>query len=171
MSTATLDRATAAYSSIDTPLGEFFVIEEPTGDVRTMWGPPDNNTLRGMTRSPSLCAHLTDRITRYFNGEDVSFDDIPTPSGGPFFRRCWDACRRIPRGETVSYTELARRAGNADACRAAGQAMRRNPLPVVIPCHRVIGSDGALHGYAGSTDAAAGPLGTKQALLRLEKSV
>ena len=80
----------------------------------------------------------------------------------PFFRRAWDACRSIPPGETRTYEWLAASAGNIKAVRAAGQAMARNRIPIVIPCHRVIGKDGGLHGFGGPG------LPMKQRLLNLE---
>ena len=84
-------------------------------------------------------------------------------------RRCWEACRSIPRGETRSYGELATMAGGrANAARAAGQAMRRNRLPIIIPCHRVISASGGLHGFSGSCDQGGPALAVKRALLQME---
>ena len=84
-------------------------------------------------------------------------------------RRCWEACRSIPRGETRSYGELATMAGErGNAARAAGQAMRRNRLPIIIPCHRVISAAGGLHGFSGSSDQAGPALAVKRALLQIE---
>lgn len=102
------------------------------------------------------------RLERLFvSGEDVS--DIPTvlPPGSPFRVRVLGACHRIPRGKCLSYAELAAAAGNARAVRAAGTAMATNPLPLVIPCHRVRRSDGSLGNYGGG-------VAMKERLLLLE---
>lgn len=160
---------TPRYAVVETPHGPFVVIEAVDGTLRAEW--------RSITELPREAKHdaalrpnLVSRLRRYFAGERVSFDDIPLPAhGGDFTRRCWEACRAIPPGETISYLELARRAGQERAARAAGQAMRRNPLPVIVPCHRVVGSNGSLHGYAGSREAAGSPLATKAWLLNLER--
>ena len=87
-------------------------------------------------------------------GKGGAWDDIPLDlTGAPlFFKAAWQACRTIPAGETRSYAWLAAVAGRPGAFRAAGQAMARNPLAVVIPCHRVISSSGGLHGYGGGLD-------------------
>lgn len=113
---------------------------------------------------PKLAAELT----RYFSGKVADFSFVETPDGPPFFRACWEACRSIPRGTTISYGELAAAAGSAKASRAAGQAMRNNPLPIVVPCHRVVASDGTLHGFGGWRDPASRALGRKAQLLSLE---
>jgi methylated-DNA-[protein]-cysteine S-methyltransferase len=107
-------------------------------------------------------------LTRYFRGDAVAFDDVPTPPGSGFFRRCWDACRAIPRGQTRTYSELADMADNDPGkARAAGGAMRRNRLPIIVPCHRVLAKDG-LGGYAGSWGDESRGLGIKRFLLQLE---
>jgi methylated-DNA-[protein]-cysteine S-methyltransferase len=97
----------------------------------------------------------------YFAGELDAFDLDLDPQGTPFQRRVWDELRRIPFGETISYSELARRLGDPKLVRAVGVANGRNPISIVIPCHRVIGADGSLTGYAGG-------LPRKQLLLELE---
>ncbi len=105
-------------------------------------------------------------IQAYFEGQPVCFDLPLDLSGMPeFTRSVLLACHRIPYGDTASYGELARKIGKPGAARAVGQAMRRNPLPPIIPCHRVIGSDGSLTGFAGGTEG----LPLKQALLDREK--
>ena len=93
---------------------------------------------------------LRGRVDGWLGGNDESFDDVPTPTGTPFQVACWDACRRIPRGETRTYAWLAAAAGNPAAVRAAGQAMRRNPMPIVVPCHRVVAAGGRPGGFSGS---------------------
>mgnify|MGYP001213784943 CR=1 FL=1 len=92
------------------------------------------------------------QIRDYLSGRSVDLRDIALDLEGtpPFFRRAWNACRSIPYGETRSYSWVAASAGSPLAVRAAGQAMARNPVPLAIPCHRVVGSDGDLYGFAGT---------------------
>lgn len=87
----------------------------------------------------------------YFNG-DKGIWKGELISGSDFQRKIWEETRKIPFGQTVSYGELARHAGKSGSGRAVGTAMARNPLPLLIPCHRVIGSDGGLHGFGGGLD-------------------
>ena len=100
-------------------------------------------------------------MSEYFAGERKRFDLPLKPSGTEFQLRVLEELQRIPYGETASYADVARRIGKPKALRAVGAANGRNPLPIVIPCHRVIGSSGDLTGFGGG-------LATKQALLRLE---
>lgn len=102
----------------------------------------------------------------YLAGQPVSFDGIPVDLSGltPFRRRTLEACRRIRYGETTSYAGLARRLKNPAAARAVGSAMRHNPVAIIIPCHRVLGSDGGLGGYS-----APGSLDLKRRLLEMER--
>jgi methylated-DNA-[protein]-cysteine S-methyltransferase len=106
---------------------------------------------------------IVDALRRYFAGEVDAVDDIPVdPLGGtPFQRRVWGALRSIPAGTTVSYGALAARVRAPKAVRAVGAANGANPVPIVLPCHRVIGADGSLTGYGGG-------LATKRWLLRHE---
>ena len=111
-------------------------------------------------------AGTRDLIARYCAGEDVDLSTLPIDFHGvtPFFARAYSACRSIPPGETRSYAWLANEAGNARAARGAGQAMARNRWPLLVPCHRVIGSDGNLHGFGGGVG-----LPLKARLLELER--
>jgi methylated-DNA-[protein]-cysteine S-methyltransferase len=93
--------------------------------------------------------------------------DLPLPSGTPFQRACWKAARTIPRGQTRTYAWLAQRAGSPKAVRAAAQAMRRNPWPLVIPCHRVVGVRD-IGGYAGTRDPDSAQISLKNWLLARE---
>ncbi len=105
---------------------------------------------------------LADKLRRYFLGEDVRFDEPLDPTlGTPFQRKVWALTREIPRGETRTYGHLARLAGHAGSARAVGQAMARNPWPVIVPCHRVVGHDGRLTGFGGG-------LALKQHMLEME---
>ncbi len=89
------------------------------------------------------------QIREYFDGTRTEFDLPLAPAGTDFQRRVWQQIARIPFGKTISYAELAKRAGAQGSARAAGAATGRNPITLVVPCHRVVGSDGSLTGYAG----------------------
>ena len=106
-------------------------------------------------------AEVARQLRAYFAGERREFDLALRPSGTPFQLKAWRALREIPYGETISYGELARRIGNPKASRAVGLANGSNPIAIIIPCHRVIGSNGKLTGYGGG-------LGIKERLLGLE---
>ncbi|MBI2936003.1 MAG: methylated-DNA--[protein]-cysteine S-methyltransferase [Chloroflexi bacterium] len=109
---------------------------------------------------PSAFAKLRSQVRAYLAGKSITID-VPLDMEGapPFFLRAWRACQSIPRGQTRSYGWLADAAGNPRATRAAGQAMARNPLALIIPCHRVVGSDGGLGGYGGGLELKARLLG------------
>ena len=109
----------------------------------------------------ALLRRAADQLHAYFAGEMLAFDVPLDLQGTPFQRRVWQALLAIPGGETRSYGEIARALGSAAAVRAVGGAVGRNPVSVIVPCHRVIGSDGSLTGYAGGVDR-------KRALLKLE---
>lgn len=102
------------------------------------------------------------QLTEYFEGKRRDFDLPLAPAGTEFMLRVWKALQEIPYGETRSYKEIAAAVGNGNACRAVGLANNRNPIAIVIPCHRVIGTDGSLVGYGGGLDK-------KAYLLKLEK--
>jgi methylated-DNA-[protein]-cysteine S-methyltransferase len=105
---------------------------------------------------------LADKLRRYFEGEEVTFTLPLDPTiGTEFQRRVWAACRTIPRGKTRTYGDIARLAGSPEAARAVGQAMARNPWPVIVPCHRVVGEGGGLTGFGGG-------LTMKQQMLAME---
>ena len=108
-------------------------------------------------------ASLKAGLQAYFRGEEVSFDEwaLDTRSGTPFRRRVWEITRAIPRGQTRTYGEVALAAGSPEAARAVGQSMARNPWPIIVPCHRVVGSNGRLTGFRGGLEM-------KQRLLEME---
>lgn len=114
---------------------------------------------------------LVKQIEDYFAGEKKSTFEAKFPTGSTFTHKCWEACRTIPFGATITYAELAAKAGSPNAMRAAGQAMRNNPVVILTPCHRVISSSGKLHGFAGQTDPQSKELARKQFLLNLEKGI
>ena len=120
----------------------------------------------GIDDDPRRFQELQVRLVRYFQGEDQRFDDveIDVEYTSEFHRRALQACRWIPYSETRTYRWLAEQAGEPIAFRAAGQVMARNPVPIIVPCHRVVGSDGSLRGF-GSGDTR---LDLKRHLLDLE---
>lgn len=139
-----------------TPLGEVTVSEEEGAIVALDWGRG-----RDQARSPVLDAAIA-QLQDYFDGRRSDFDLPLAPHGTAFQRRVWEALRAIPPGETRSYGDLARLLGSS--ARAVGQANGCNPVPLLIPCHRVVASGGALGGYSGGD----GPV-TKRWLLDHER--
>lgn len=154
------------YARMPSPLGPLLLVG--TGDALTAIGLPSGRDGfepdPSWTESTAPFAEARCQLEAYFAGELRQFDLRLEPAGTPFQQRVWGALREIPYGETVSYSELARRIGRPSAVRAVGAANARNPLAIVIPCHRVIGSDGRLVGYGGGLPA-------KSALLALERRV
>ncbi|HET7572460.1 MAG TPA: methylated-DNA--[protein]-cysteine S-methyltransferase [Gaiellaceae bacterium] len=146
------------HAILDTPLGDLLLCgaDGVVHEIRFAGttAPPGE---RDDGAFPAACVQLA----AYFAGERVAFDFPAAAAGTPFQRAVWDEVRRIPYGETATYAELARRIGRPRAVRAVGHANGRNPLPVAVPCHRVLGSDGSLTGYGGG-------LGRKRLLLELE---
>lgn len=108
-----------------------------------------------------LFAEIINQLHQYFAGKRTIFDLQLDPQGTSFQKQVWQELLRIPYGETASYGDIAERIGNPKACRAVGMANRRNPIPIIIPCHRVIGRDGSLTGFGGG-------LTVKERLLALE---
>ncbi len=156
-----------AMHTLHTPVGDLAIYLTQSGETHAAW--LDADCEDAFETSKPVPPEVVERLGSYLAGEHASFDDIPTPTGSDFYARCWNECRLIPAGETISYGELACRAGSPGAARAAGQAMRNNPLPVIVPCHRVVGSDGKLHGYAGTTSGDSLSLQRKRWLLDLER--
>lgn len=116
------------------------------------------------TRSPSPFKDLMERLRMYFNGHKATFPDkLDLSPATPFQRAVWEITRLIPYGETRSYTWVAEQIGKPKALRAVGQALDKNPLSIITPCHRVIASDGKLGGFGGG-------MGMKRRLLSLEAS-
>lgn len=99
-----------------------------------------------------ICREAITQLEEYFRGERFAFTIPLNPQGTPFQHRVWDLLLQIPYGETVSYQEIAKKQGGANFTRAVGLANAANPIPIVIPCHRVVGSNGKLTGYGGGID-------------------
>ncbi len=152
------------YSHMDSPIGRLLLagdegglrlISFPTGS-RTRHAEPD------WIENDAPFVETKRQLAAYFAGTLTEFDLPLAPQGTPFQLSVWRALRRIPYGETVSYGAIAESIGRPSASRAVGAANGANPLPIVVPCHRVIGSTGKLTGFGGGLD-------TKAALLALEQ--
>jgi len=144
------------YARIASPLGEILAAAE-NGALIGLWFegqkyyPEIPAGWRENAASPAI-ARCRMQLDEYFAGKRDRFDLPIAPRGTAYQQRVWREIAAIPFGKTLSYAELAKRAGNCDAARAAGAATGRNPLSIVIPCHRVVGAKGALTGYAGGLD-------------------
>ncbi|HKB55256.1 MAG TPA: methylated-DNA--[protein]-cysteine S-methyltransferase [Ramlibacter sp.] len=122
---------------------------------------PDSHSWPQAPQHPVLQAAMR-QLSEYFAGERMTFNlPLDLQGGTPFQQSVWRALLAIPRGKTISYRTLSERTGFPTATRAVGAAVGRNPLTIVVPCHRVVGADGSLTGYAGGLER-------KRALLRLE---
>jgi methylated-DNA-[protein]-cysteine S-methyltransferase len=154
------DRGASVVSvhSVETPIG-------------TIWLARDEHGLRSVAFTGTRGAHSADgllleageQLLAYFDRQLERFELPLSPGGTAFQRRVWDAVSAIPYGETASYSGIAASIGSPRACRAVGAANGRNPLPIVVPCHRVVGAGGLLTGYGGG-------LPRKRALLELESA-
>ena len=144
-----------------TPIGELLIIADRKGRLRTIdWTDHEARMRQLLDRQYGKGAYtltgardpggLTQAMRAYFKGDIAVIDKLPVETAGtPFQTSVWRALRRIRGGGTISYAELARRIGKPTAVRAAGLANGQNPISIVVPCHRVIGSDGGLTGYGG----------------------
>lgn len=142
----------------DTPVGPMAL--EGTEDALTALYLP-NTPVEPMGMETPLLARGRGELLEYLVGKRRTFDLPLKPQGTPFQQKVWSALADIPYGETITYGELARRVGCPKGSRAVGQANHRNPLPILLPCHRVVGAGGTLTGYGGGLEL-------KQWLLRLE---
>jgi methylated-DNA-[protein]-cysteine S-methyltransferase len=146
---------------VDTPIGEMMIVADRAGKLRAIDRTDHEARMRRLLRlqygenqfnleSAHNPSGLTQAITRYFAGDLTAIDALPVKTAGtPFQQDVWRALRTIPCGSTISYAELAERIGRPTAVRAVGLANGSNPVGVVVPCHRVIGSNGSLTGYGG----------------------
>src|SRR3989442_4963642 len=138
---------------IDSPLGPLLLAAED-GALTLLWMSPLPEPGKGAVdaQNQAVLAAASEQLDTYFAGDLTAFDLPLAPRGTPFQRRVWAALVEIPFGETVSYGSLATRLGRPGAARAVGLANGSNPISIIIPCHRVIGSDGRLTGYGGGID-------------------
>lgn len=123
-----------------------------------------HRSYEGVEQETALIKEAYQQLSEYLKGERKEFDLPLNPKGTDFQKRVWRALCDIPYGETRSYKQIAKAVGNSKAVRAVGMANNRNPVTIVVPCHRVIGADGKLVGYGGGLEM-------KEFLLRLEKSL
>jgi methylated-DNA-[protein]-cysteine S-methyltransferase len=150
--------ASPRWHRIDSPIGELQLV----GDGHSLTGlEMSPRATPGGHHDPEAFEEVEAQLGAYFAGELTEFDVPLAPSGSGFQRAVWGALVRIPYGETASYGEIANEVGRPDAVRAVGTTNGRNPIAVIIPCHRVIGADGSLVGYGGG-------LPRKRLLLELE---
>jgi methylated-DNA-[protein]-cysteine S-methyltransferase len=151
------------YTLEDSPIGSLLLV----GDGNALHGLYMQDGRRPKQIAPAwecstgCFAAVKAQLHEYFAGERLAFDLALAMAGTPFERRVWSALTDIPYGETISYGELARRLDQPSAARAVGLANGRNPIAVIVPCHRVIGADGTLTGYGGGLER-------KRILLELE---
>ena len=159
--------------AIDSPVGPLTLVASTTGLRAVLW--PDDDATRvpdvGQVvdaAAPPAVQEILDRteqqLREYFDGTRTEFDLPLDPVGTEFQHEAWAALRAIPYGETVSYGEQAERMGDRNKARAVGAANGRNPISIIVPCHRVVGSSGSLTGFAGGVD-------TKRRLLDHERRV
>ena len=160
------------YAIIDTELGKMGLVGSGAGLRRIILPQPSGGAVQGLIlqgfpgahADPNPFGDLPWRLGRYLKGEQVSFNDKLDLNGASTFKRAvWVATRAIPYGQSRSYGWIARQIGNPGALRAVGQALAKNPLPIVVPCHRVIGKDGSLTGFEGGLEM-------KRRLLEIEAS-
>ncbi len=148
------------------PLGDLRVVVDDSGRLMCIDLPGAAPVLGAVEPDPEgrHCARVVDQLREYFAGRRRVFDLQLAPRGTPFQLRAWRALQDIPFGETRSYQQQAAAIGQPSAVRAIGGANGRNPLPIVVPCHRVIGKDGSLVGFGGGLDC-------KRRLLQHEANV
>jgi methylated-DNA-[protein]-cysteine S-methyltransferase len=170
------DRAAAeglldvAYDLVDTPIGALLVAVSDHGVTRISFDPEPDREVESLARTFGLrvlrSARAVDpprrQLTEYFEGSRTEFDvPVDLRVEAPFRRTVMEQLARVPYGNVTTYGALAAKAGRPRAARAVGTIMNRNPVPIVLPCHRVVGSTGKLVGYGGGLER-------KEALLRLE---
>jgi methylated-DNA-[protein]-cysteine S-methyltransferase len=154
------------YTTLESPIGELLLVGDGTA-LRRLHMQNGRRRLRIDPRWEARREPFADvalELDEYFGGYRREFEAPLAINGNPFEVRVWHALREIPYGETISYGQLARRIGAPGAARAVGVANARNPIAVIVPCHRVIGADGSLTGYGGGLER-------KRLLLDLESGV
>ena len=149
-----------AATRFESPIGELVITASDAG-VSGVYFPTSRHVppLHGVERGTGgegpasvVLARAREQLTQYFAKSRTAFELPLDPPGTAFQRRVWSALRTIPYGTTVSYSELARRLGDVRATRAVGAANGKNPIPIIVPCHRVVGARGELTGFGGGLD-------------------
>jgi methylated-DNA-[protein]-cysteine S-methyltransferase len=151
-----------AYATVDSPIGEILLTAEGGALTRLYMSPFHLDS--AWEHDPEALAEPARQLAEYFAGERTGFELELRPAGTPFQRSVWDLLLAIPYGGTTTYGALAHELGDPRKVRAVGLANGRNPISIVVPCHRVIGSDGSLTGYGGGLER-------KRILLELEAEV
>jgi methylated-DNA-[protein]-cysteine S-methyltransferase len=151
------------YFGYEYPVGKIWIAEEDGNITQLRFGKPKKSDVVGLEEKESKVIKLAKKqLDQYFAGKRKDFELPLAPAGTAFRQKVWKALQTIPYGKTKSYGEIAKKIKNEKATRAVGGANHNNPISIVIPCHRVIGSDGSLTGYGGGLKA-------KQYLLDLEQ--
>jgi methylated-DNA-[protein]-cysteine S-methyltransferase len=132
----------------ESPLGRLTLVGRP-GVLTGLRFPGKGDTLDEADRAPGLFADAVAQLDEYFAGDRRQFDLVLDLAGTPFQQRVWSALQAIPFGTTRSYTEVGQAIDRPDRVRAVGAAVGRTPIPIIVPCHRVVGADGSLTGYGG----------------------
>ena len=149
------------FSRTDSPMGSLLLLSD--GKALTGLHMRDTTIKDGWIEDAGPFAEALDQLAAYFAGKLTTFTLPLSLAGTPFQLRAWDALRAIPYGQRITYGEQARNLGIPGAARAVGAANGRNPISILVPCHRVVGADGSLTGYAGGMER-------KAILLALERS-
>lgn len=152
-----------SYEIYQTPVGDITIADNGSAITRIHFGGAEDSPDCGPRGATSLTDLACKQLTEYFSGSRKVFDLPLCPKGTEFQQRVWRALQTVPYGETRTYGEIAAQTGNPRASRAVGMANHHNPIAIVIPCHRIIGKNGTLTGYAGG-------LSIKQMLLQIEKT-
>ncbi len=160
-----MNEPTEYYTYTTSPLGDILIAGTESGLTHISFQEGSNALAprEGWVEDASFLQEANDQLHAYFYGELTRFDIPLRPQGTEFQQRVWTALLTIPYGETVSYARIAEQLGQPTATRAVASANGQNPLPIVIPCHRVIGSDGKLRGYASGLEIKAELLALEQA--------
>ena len=148
---STVSLAGLTYDVMQTPIDRLVLASDGSAIVG-VWmanAEPDDRRWADRRGSDAVLDETRRELDAYFAGRLETFTVPLAPNGTEFQRRVWSVLREIPFGTTISYADLARRVSNAAAVRAVGAANGRNPIPIIVPCHRVIGSDGSLTGFGG----------------------
>ena len=147
---------TLSYKVIKSPLGKLKLVANANGLVGVLWGTEGPDRLRLDAQKVEghhpILAEAERQLAEYFAGRRTRFELPLEPHGTEFQKKVWRSLRRIPFGTTKSYVEVARAIGSPRACRAVGAANSKNPLSIVVPCHRVVGANGALTGFGGGVE-------------------
>lgn len=148
------------YRTVSTPLGDITAVADDDGLTQVILAGDDGSVLASATEGGPIVDAAAAQLGEFFAGERMAFDLPLAPCGTDFQQTVWKALRDVPFGATATYGDIAKAIGQPTATRAVGAANGRNPIPIVIPCHRVIGASGELTGYSGG-----GGVETKRRLL------